>query len=350
MTKSMREPVLRARIALARAHVQVQGKPANLADFIQSVRTTFADLSVDESTALHARHRLSMRKFSMIKDHLATLDPADLATFIDRHVSVEGLEHLDSVKAHGGPLIFITPHYGYFPAGCLKLGKEIGNEKTVNELYGARSKEPAGDGYEGLFRGSGYGFNAPLSQANVSTFRPLQPGEIVTTMPDIFDTKGEVLYVPFLGRLIPAKACTAILALKSDATIIVGYSRPGEGLHSTLKLGAPLKLEHTSNHDDDVARLTAAIFRELEVPILHAPEHWIYLEAIGELVEGLLALGKGDASDWLASLDAASSQINAVLPEWSGTLREIREMHVNQEHKKVAAGTARKPAGKVDKA
>lgn len=349
MSKSMREPVLRARIALARAQTRVADTPAALAQFTQSVRVAFPELSDRDAAALHARYRLSMRKFGMVKEHLAGLDAAELSSNIDRYVDVEGQQHLDAVKASDAPVIFVTPHYGNFPAGCLKLIKEIGHTKTVNTFYNPPSKNRSSEGFEELFKGLGYGFNALFNDdtAVLKALRVLKRGEALTMMPDVFDISGHVLYVPFFGRLVPAMAGTALFALKSKATIIVGYNCPGEGLHSTLKLGAPLVFERSGKLDDDIAGLTAAIFRELEAQIRQSPEHWIYLQGIGDLLGGRLALGQGQAGDWLDALEAATSQINAVLPEWSGALREIKALHISQSQKNAAAGRSHKSSMKA---
>ena len=141
MNKPMLEPVLRARIALAQAQLRVADTPTALAQFSQSVRVAFPALSDTEAALLHARYRLSMRKFTLIKEHLSTLDAEELASFVDRHVDIEGQEHLDAVAASAAPVIFVTPHYGNFPAGCLKLIKEIGRSKTV-KAQGRYAEDP----------------------------------------------------------------------------------------------------------------------------------------------------------------------------------------------------------------
>ncbi|MBI3283242.1 MAG: lysophospholipid acyltransferase family protein [Burkholderiales bacterium] len=339
MISAIREALLRQRIALARLQLVSQDTPSALAQFTQSVRIAFPALSDRETGSLYARYRLSMRKFGLLKNHLSALDEGQLSRFLDRHVDVEGQEHLDAVKADKAPVIFVTPHYGNFPAGCLKLIKEIGRTKTINAFYNPPSKNRSSEGFEELFHGLGYGFNALFNDetAVLKALRVLKRGEALTMMPDVFDISGHVLYVPFFGRLIPAMAGTALFALKSRATIIVGYNCPGEGLKSTLKLGKPLVFERSGKLDEDIAALTAAIFRELEAQIRQSPEHWIYLRGIGDLLGGRLILGTGQTDDWLAALDAATSQIDAMLPDWPDALREIKAMHSTENRRRSAA-------------
>lgn len=321
---------LRMRIAAERLQLFNIGSGAAAArrSFTESVRVAFPTLSDEEGEALYVRHRMSMRKFALIKQHLENLPLSDLNTFLERQVVIEGEAYLDAVKHGDGSVIFVTPHYGNFPAGCLKLIKEIGHYKTVNAFYNPPSKNRSSEGFDALFQRLGYGFNPLFNDetAVLKALRVLKRGEALTMMPDVFDISGHVLYVPFFGRLVPAMAGTAMFALKGRATVIVGYNCPGEGLSSTLKLGRPLQVERTGDLESDIALLTAAIFRELEAQIRSAPEHWIYLPGMGELLADRLALPKGGADAWIDGLDAARPQFEAVLPEWPAILDELKSM------------------------
>lgn len=328
MKAILQELALRLLIALAPGQLAAKATPDARRQFAQALRTAFPGLDDATAAHLHTRHRLSMRKFGLIKDHLAGLDAGELARFLDRHVDVDGQEHLDAVRADKAPVIFVTPHYGNFPVGCLKLIKEIGHVKTVNTFYNPPSKNRSSEGFDTLFRGLGYGFNALFNDdtAVLKALRVLKRGEALTMMPDVFDISGHVLYVPFFGRLVPAMAGTALFALKSRATVIVGYNCPRRGLKSTLKLGAPLVFERSGKLDEDIAALTTAIFGELETQIRQSPEHWIYLAGIGDLLAGRLVLGDTAAPSWLAALEAASPQLAATLPGWPDALKAIKAM------------------------
>lgn len=239
-----------------------------------------------------------------------------------------GTSSVDAVRQSEGPVIFVTPHYGNFPAGCLKLIKEIGRHKTVNAFYNPPSTNRSSEGFEQLFQRLGYGFHALFNDdsAVLKALRVLKRGEALTMMPDVFDISGHVLYVPFFGRLVPAMAGTALFALKGRAQVIIGYNCPGEGLSSTLKLGAPLAIERTGELEADIATLTAAIFRELEAQIRSAPEHWIYLPEMHRLLAERLPVSATTSDEWLRDLDASTRRFSAVLPEWPAILDELRAM------------------------
>lgn len=325
------ELMLLARLGLSRAALALPaaGAAVRARQFVTSVQAAMPELSTAQAHRLHQRYRMSMRKFTLIKDHLSTLEPAALASFVERHVQVDGLEHLDAVKASAAPVVFVTPHYGSFPLACLKLIQYIGRQKTVNAFYNPPSTNRSSEGFEELFQGLGFGFNALFNddKAVLKALRVLKRGEALTMMPDVFDISGHVLYVPFFGKLVPAMAGTALFALKSQATVIVGYGCPGSGLNSTLKLGRPLAVERTGQLDVDIANLTAAIFRDMEAQIRHMPEHWVYLKGIGDLLDGRLALGQPQGQDWLSALEAGSAQFQARLPEWAGVLNVVADMH-----------------------
>ena len=71
----------------------------------------------------------------------------------------------------------------------------------------------------------------------------------------------------------------------------------------------------TDSLEADIASLTAAIFRDIEAQIRLAPEHWIYLPGIGQLLGGQLPLGSAVPDDWLQALSAVAPQCQAEWPD-----------------------------------
>ena len=316
---------LRARIAWARAGLAGPGtgtgtgtdRARQAQQFHASVRVALPALSLAESQQLRHRHLGAMRQARLVNAHLATLPAAALARYVARHVQIDGQDVLDSVRDSKGPVIFVTPHYGAFTLGCLKLIQHIGLRKTVNAFYDPPAKNPSAAGFEALLKGLGYGFHALFndSTAVLKALRVLKRGEALTMMPDVFDMAGHVLYVPFFGRLVPAMAGTALFALKSQARVIVGFSCPGAGLQTTVKLAPPLDYARTGNLEADIAGLTAAIFQQIEAQIRLAPEHWFYLPGIGQLLGGQLAVHRQQPADWLQALSALAPQCAAEWPD-----------------------------------
>ena len=148
------ELAVRGKIAATRARLFMlsNAAPRQRQTLDRVIGAAFPGMPAAEAATLYARHRLSMRKFTLIKQHMAALSVDKLNDFLDRHVEVEGREHLDAVMTSAAPVIFVTPHYGNFPAGCLKLIKEIGHRKTVNAFYNPPSTNRSSEGFEDLFK------------------------------------------------------------------------------------------------------------------------------------------------------------------------------------------------------
>ena len=292
-----------------------------------SLQVAWPGLPLAAARQLQRRHHQAMHSCRLVQAHLATLDAPGLASYLDRHVRVQGAVQgqpvLDLVRNDPQPVVFVTPHYGPFGLACLKLIQTIGRQKTVNAFYDPPAKNPSSAGFEALLKGLGYGFNALFndSTAVLKALRVLKRGEALTMMPDVFDITGHVLYVPFFGRLVPAMAGTALFALKSQARVVVGYACPGAGLRTTVQLGVPITPQRTGVLEADIASLTAAIFRDMERQIRQAPQHWAYLPGIGDLLRGQLPLGQGRQADWLQALQDMVPQVQAEWPDLAQTVQ-----------------------------
>lgn len=295
---------------------------------LASLQVAWPALPLAAARQLQRRHQHAMHSCRLVQAHLATLAAPELVSYLDRHVSVQGEVQgqtvLDLVRNDARPVVFVTPHYGPFGLGCLKLIQAIGRQKTVNAFYDPPAKNPSSAGFEALLKGLGYGFN-PLfndSTAVLKALRVLKRGEALTMMPDVFDISGHVLYVPFFGRLVPAMAGTALFAIKSQARVVVGYSCPGAGLQTTVQLGAPMEPQRTGVLEADIASLTASIFRDMERQIRQAPEHWAYLPGIGDLLRGQWPLGQARQADWLQALQDIAPQVQTEWPDLAQAVHE----------------------------
>ena len=301
-----------------------------------SLQVAWPGLSLADARQLQRRHQHAMHTCRLVQAHLATLAAPELASYLDRHVVVQdsaqgqaqGQPVLDLVRNDPRPVVFVTPHYGAFGLGCLKLIQAIGRQKTVNAFYDPPAKNPSSAGFEALLKGLGYGFNALFndSTAVLKALRVLKRGEALTMMPDVFDITGHVLYVPFFGRLVPAMAGTALFAIKSQARVVVGYACPGAGLQTTVQLSPPIEPQRTGVLEADIASLTAAIFRDMERQIRQAPQHWAYLPGIGDLLRGQLPLGQGRPADWLQALQDMAPQVQNEWPDLAQTVQEALAM------------------------
>lgn len=296
--------------------------------FTHSVRRIFPHISDEDCRELHLRHLLSMQQGRQLRQHLARLDAPGIERLLNQHVRVEGREHLDLARESKRPVVLFTPHYGNFTIVALKLIQEIGRAKTVNSFHNPLpAGHPMGD-VEGLFGRLGYGY-APIANdsdnAALKAMRALRRGEALTIMPDIFGMIGQTSYVPFFGHLVPAMAGTALFALKSNAIVIGIYGCPDEGLHTTLRLSAPLEIEASGDFEYDLRQMASAIFRDMERQIRRSPEHWHMLPVIGGALADKLRLAPPADLGWLGQLRQAAPEFQQAIPELERTLAELAQ-------------------------
>lgn len=327
ITHAFTEPLLLARLALARARVRLRPAPdtARATRFARSLRLAMPDLSSRDLQQLWCRHRLSMQRAAGTLRHVQTLPPAALERFLDRHVRIEGAEWLEQVRSDPRPVVFVTPHYGDYAVACLKLIQVVGRHKVVNAFYNPPQERRSDEPFETLFKRLGFGFNALFKDgtAVLRALRVLRRGEALTMMPDNFDTAGQPIYVPFFGRLMPAMGGTALFALKSRARLVTGFHCPGRGLGGTLKICEPIDWVPGDRLDEDIAGLTGLVFEQIERQIRSEPEHWEYLGSFDDFIGAGMKLGDARrADDWRAALDQARSQIAALWPELADILHE----------------------------
>lgn len=296
--------------------------------FSHSMQRLFPHLPEADCHELFRRHHLSMRQRQQQRRHLARLDAAGIERLLNLHVLVDGREYLDLARDSKRPVVLFTPHYGNFAIVALKLIQEIGRFKTVNSFHNPLpASHPMGD-VENLFGRLGYGYT-PISNnddsAVLKAMRALRRGEVLTIMPDSFGMIGHTCYVPFFGHLVPAMAGTALFALRSNALVIGIYGCPEEGLQTTLRLSAPLEIEHSGDQETDMRNLATAIFRDMERQLRRSPEHWYLLPEVGRALADKLRLAPPADLGWLGQLRQAAPEFQQAIPELERTLAELAQ-------------------------
>ncbi|WP_190287815.1 lysophospholipid acyltransferase family protein [Massilia sp. NR 4-1] len=269
-----------------------------------------------------------MRQRQQLRQHLARLDAPGIERLLNRHVRVEGREHLDLARDSKRPVVLFSPHYGNFAIVALKLIQEIGRSKTVHSFHNPLPASHPMGGIENLFGRLGYGY-APISNdddsAALKAMRALRRGEVLTIMPDALGTIGHTCYVPFFGHLVPAMAGTALFALRSKALVIGVYGCPEEGLRTTIRVSAPLDVELSGDQEYDMRSMASAIFRDMERQIRRSPEHWYLLPEIGRALASTLRLAPPADLGWLGQLRQAAPEFQQAVPELERTLAELAQ-------------------------
>ena len=108
--------------------------------------------------------------------------------------------------------------------------------------------------------------------------RILKAGGTLGLLVDVNMMAHEGIFVDFFG--IPASTTfdLATLALRTRAPVIPVFA-PWEERRQrfVLHIGAPLNIEHTSDEDEDVRRLTSLFTKVIEDYIRRYPDQWLWI-------------------------------------------------------------------------
>ncbi|OHU87477.1 MULTISPECIES: lysophospholipid acyltransferase family protein [Pseudoalteromonas] len=203
----------------------------------------------------------------------------DLEQYLDRQVSFSNEEYWKACKAHSGPIIFVTPHYGPFAIGCMKICKELNGLKNVHAFYDPPEKNSSTKSYKAIIGALGYNF-APIFNNNrgvIKALRALKQNQALTMMPDVFEINGQTIYVPFFSHLSCAMTGTAYLARKSSALIVHAYVKNSTFGRVVIDIEKPFKLKASENPEHDLYVQTCHSMSSLEEKLKKSPEHWVYL-------------------------------------------------------------------------
>ncbi|MEA2705211.1 MAG: phosphatidylinositol dimannoside acyltransferase [Actinomycetota bacterium] len=188
---------------------------------------------------------------------------------LDAGMSYEGLEHLRAARAAGAGAIMALPHLGGWDFGGAWLATQ-GYPITVvvEELEPAELFE-----WFAEFRRTLGMTVVPLGpQAGGAVLKALRANELVGLLCDR-DIGGGGIPVEFFGEKTTLPAGPVTIAVRSGTPILpTAVYFDGRGHRGVIR--PPLDLTRQGTLREDVARLTQALARELEVLISAAPEQW----------------------------------------------------------------------------
>jgi lauroyl/myristoyl acyltransferase len=196
--------------------------------------------------------------------------PGTPQAWIDAHIDVRGVEHLDAAMAAGNGVVLALPHLGNWDfAGAWLAGR--GYVVTVV----AEPVEPP-ELFEWFIetrRRLGMRVIALSPTAGAETLAALRANEAVCLLCDR-DLTGDGVAVDFFGERTTLPAGPATLALRSGAPLVpVGcYFRP-QGRHEICIL-PPISTERTGRIRADVGRVTQELAHRFEDLIRAEPWHW----------------------------------------------------------------------------
>lgn len=178
----------------------------------------------------------------------------------------EGLGALDSARAEGRPVLFVTGHFGNYEAPRVALtqrGYRIGglyrpmSNPYFNAHYERTMMDLSGDVYPQGHKGTG------------RFFRMLKQGGMGTLL---FDVRARLFpQMDFLGHPAHTATSAADIALRLDALVVPYFaSRRRDGLTFDIEVEAPIPLT-------DPQTMMRQMTDRLEARIRAHPEQWFWI-------------------------------------------------------------------------
>jgi lauroyl/myristoyl acyltransferase len=189
--------------------------------------------------------------------------------FIDKHVVIQGREHLDAAMQRGKGVIFCPAHYSNWEMGAsivahmgypITIIAQMHDDPKVNELFfGQREKR---------------GIHVVPSQHGAKgALKALRQNHTVALMGDR-TTGGPVVGVKLFGKLAYLPQGPWRIALTSGAALLPTFihRRLDGGL--TLNIGAPLEVPQTGTIQERMALLAQSWTHCFERRLLIDPGQW----------------------------------------------------------------------------
>ena len=191
---------------------------------------------------------------------------------IQEWVSVDGLSYYAEAVKKGKGVIILTAHLGNWeiiPKAFLAHSFRIyGTVRPLNNPYldkiSRRWREKNGMGV----------INKREDTHRI--LKLLRQGEAVGFLLDQNTHEKEAVFVDFFGQEAATNKGVAILALRSDATVLPVFMRREAEGHRMI-IDPPLDLIRTGSNKDDILSATALFTKTIELHITQNPEQWLWI-------------------------------------------------------------------------
>jgi KDO2-lipid IV(A) lauroyltransferase len=218
------------------------------AEHVRVARASFGHLGTSIAEMLHIRRR----------------SPAEASS----HVTVEGFEEVERIRAGGRPILIVTAHCGNWELlatanhshglALAAMVREL-ESSAVNQLALALR---AHLGSEIIVRGD--------SSSPRKLLKTLRSGGTLALLIDQ-DIETEGVFVPFFGRLAFTTVAVSSLADRLGAEVVPAFCERNEDGSHLLRFHPAVELP------EDPEAATALLTARIEEQIRHRPEQWVWL-------------------------------------------------------------------------
>jgi KDO2-lipid IV(A) lauroyltransferase len=215
---------------------------------------------------------------SLEQYRLELLNESQLRQALDR-VELRGQEHLERARREGRPMILVTPHFGNFMLGALRVAADH-SKNGVYFFYNPPERNTYAETSNRLLdRPANHCHKIYNNLHGIKTaLKVLREQGTLCMMPDLISVTTSSLYVPFFGRFFTAMSGIAFLALRSNAAVIPCYCYSASGSRHVLEFRPPIAGAEAPSKtaEDRTYEITAKLFQEMERQIALRPDHWRY--------------------------------------------------------------------------
>ena len=181
---------------------------------------------------------------------------------------------LEEALARKKGVLFVTGHVGHWEflarrialAGypCQAIAREMDDERLARLI----EKFRASAGLRSIWRGKPGVIRHML--------RSLRGGEILGLLIDQ-DTRAQSVFVPFFGKLAATPRAVADLAMRTGASVVLGFCMREEGRYVVSMEAVPLP--STTDKEKACLELTTTLTLGIENVIRKHPEQWVWMHS-----------------------------------------------------------------------
>jgi len=195
------------------------------------------------------------------------------SAFLKGISSIENVHLIREGIKRGKGILFVSAHTGNWEitaAAVADLGvpvNVVAKKIYIKELNDMLVNYRVGKNVNVILR------DAPDTAKKL--LKALKKGEIIAMLIDQ-DTKVPGVFVDFFGRKAWTPSGLAVLALRTDAEVLIGIDqRISDYGHKTIVKG-PVKIDPSGDFDKDVLNLTQKASSVIEDYIRENPEQWVW--------------------------------------------------------------------------
>ena len=227
----------------------------------------------------HWKQDVLRRSFKQLGNHVVEFSRLSglTASQVGQRVEYEdgrGLENYHKAKQDGRPLLFLTAHISVWellPVAHALLGNTL--SFVVRPL-----DNPFLQNWSTELRTSCGNQVLSKNRSLRQVLKVLEKGEDVGFLIDQNVQEKEGVYVPFFGHSSCTSSILAALALKTSASIVVGFIYPSEDVpgHYRMRFHSPIQLSSSGDYKKDLVQGTAKFNRYIEEMIREYPHCWLW--------------------------------------------------------------------------